>query len=74
MPAAQPSRSSVSNVLGALLAAGLRPGAIRVDADGAFTVEVAGSSTEGSAGHGVKTINETGDACEGEAPSWEDGL
>lgn len=46
MPAASPSKASVANVLAALAAAGLRPSAVHVSADGAFRVEVASSETE----------------------------
>jgi hypothetical protein len=31
----------VSNVIGAIIAAGLQPGAVRVNADGSFCVDVA---------------------------------
>ena len=41
MPAAQPSKSSVSNVIHAMIDAGLQPGAVRVNADGSFCVDVA---------------------------------
>ena len=48
MPAAQPSRSSVSNVIGAIIAAGLKPGAVRVNADGSFCVDVADNLNQAS--------------------------
>ena len=74
MPAAQPSRSSVSNVIHAMIAAGLQPGAVRVNSDGSFSVDVAGNTNE--APSGPKTINKghsiSSDA--DEVPSWEDGL
>ncbi|MDO6799400.1 hypothetical protein [Shimia thalassica] len=38
MPAAKPSKSSIQNVLDAMIAAGLEIGEIRVDANGGFTI------------------------------------
>lgn len=74
MPAAQPSRSSVSNVIHAMIAAGLQPGAVRVNSDGSFSVDVAGNINE--APSGPKSTNKghniSSDA--DEVPSWEDGL
>lgn len=40
MPAARPSQSQISNVIAAILAAGAQPGAIRVERDGSFVVEI----------------------------------
>ncbi|WP_281827581.1 hypothetical protein [Jannaschia rubra] len=36
----------MSNVIGAIVAAGLQPGAIRVHPDGSFSVDVAGNTNE----------------------------
>lgn len=73
MPAAQPSRSSVSNVIGAIIAAGLQPGVVPVHSDGSFTVDVAGNTNEASSGRltpikGLEISAETD-----EALFWEDG-
>lgn len=73
MPAAQPSRSSVSNVIRAIIAAGLQPGVVRVNADGSFSVEVAGNMDEapsGQNGSGSPYSSANAD----EAPEWKDGL
>lgn len=40
MPAARPSQASVSNAIGAIVAAGLVPAEIRVSPDGAFSIEI----------------------------------
>lgn len=42
MPAARPSQASVSNAIGAIVNAGFIPAEIRVSADGAFSIEIAG--------------------------------
>lgn len=39
MSAARPSKASVANVLLAIVAAGLRPGPVRIAPDGSFVVE-----------------------------------
>ncbi len=73
MPAAQPSKSSVSNVISALLAAGLQPGGVRVNADGSFCVDVAGKH-EGTSGGTTVSNRGAVKANDDDAPSWEDGL
>lgn len=72
MPAAQPSKSSVSNVIGAIIAAGLQPGAVRVNADGSFCVDLAGNANQTPSGGRIKD-NGLCAAVSVEAPSWEDG-
>lgn len=73
MPAAQPSRSSVSNVIGAIVAAGFQPGAVRVHPDGSFSVDVAGNTNEAPSGRPVAMNGPSISADADEAPSWEDG-
>jgi len=67
MPAATPSQPKVENVLRAMIACGVQPGAVRVGADGSFSVEAAGSIAPTVAnvadGDGVR---------EDEPPSWDD--
>ena len=74
MPAAQPSRSSVSNVIGAIVAAGFQPGAVRVHPDGSFSVDVAGNSNEAPSGCPIATNGHRKNADADDAPTWEDGL
>ena len=73
MPAAQPTRSSVSNVIHAMIAAGLQPGAVRVNVDGSFVVDVAGNSNEAPSGQSTAITRANVEASADEAPSWEDG-
>ena len=73
MPAAQPSKASVSNVISAIVAAGCLPGAVRVSADGSFTVEVASSSIIAPEGHGANRGDLDTVADAQQPPSWEDG-
>lgn len=40
MPAAKLSKASMTNALDAIIAAGLTPGHVRVDADGSFRVDI----------------------------------
>jgi hypothetical protein len=42
MPAAKPTQAAIRNVIEAMIACGLTPGAVRVQADGGFVVEPAG--------------------------------
>ena len=72
MPAAQPSRSSVSNVISALLDLGLQPGVVRVSADGSFSVDVAGNNAA-PAENAIARKRGSVSANADEAPSWEDG-
>ena len=69
MPAAQPSKASISNVIVALLAAGLTPAAIRVQADGSFDVDLVGGSFAATADQGSRAAGN-----DGEPPRWGDGL
>ena len=69
MPAAQPSKASISNVIGALLAAGLTPAAIRVQADGSFDVDLVGGSFAATADQGSRAAGD-----DGEPPNQKDGL
>lgn len=65
MPAARPSQKSLSNVLGALMAAGLTPGTVHVNADGTFRVEVAAATaSHQDAGSPPEVEND-------EPPTWE---
>jgi len=65
--AARPSQPAVSNVVGALVAAGLRVAAVHVNADGSFRVEVADGSSGASPGFALEeTVRDD------EPPSWED--
>lgn len=73
MPAAQPSRSSVSNVISAIIAVGLQPGVVRVSPDGSFSVDVAGNATEMPTGHDEATNGSRSSANADEAPTWDDG-
>lgn len=73
MPAAQPSRSSVSNVIGAIIAAGLQPGAVHVNADGSFCVDVASNANQAPAGGPTTDNGPCAPRSADEAPSWEDG-
>lgn len=41
MPAATPSQPKVENVLRAMIACGMKPGVVRVEADGSFSVQAA---------------------------------
>lgn len=41
MPAATPSQPKVENVLRAMIACGMKPGGVRVEADGSFSVQAA---------------------------------
>jgi hypothetical protein len=72
MPAAQPSKASVSNVLAAIVAAGLQPGAVVVAADGSFRVDLAGSDVAPSGQGGASGQRKLGPEAD-EAPGWEDG-
>ncbi|MBP0483401.1 hypothetical protein [Sagittula salina] len=40
MPAAKPSQASIGNTIKAIVAAGLTPGAVHVNADGGFHVDI----------------------------------
>ncbi|MFW8634401.1 hypothetical protein [Cribrihabitans pelagius] len=40
MPAAKPSQASIANTIKAIVAADLIPGAVHVDADGGFHVDI----------------------------------
>jgi hypothetical protein len=40
MPAARPSQASITNVIASLVQQGLVPGAVAVDADGGFVVQI----------------------------------
>jgi hypothetical protein len=65
MAAARPSQASIANVIAALSAAGLRPGAIRVNADGSFefqilqAVEAGVGSLQSANANSPKDINES---------------
>jgi len=72
MPATRPSKSSVSSVIGALIAAGLQPGAIRVQADGSFCVDVTSPGVGGPI-FDKKIIAKSVDASASEAPAWGEG-
>ncbi|WP_306131674.1 hypothetical protein [Roseivivax marinus] len=73
MPAAQPSQSRVENVIGAIVAAGLQPAAVHVNADGSFRVEVAGIQASLPQGKpSMKTTSPHG-AGNDALPGWEDG-
>lgn len=74
MPAAQPSRSSVSNVIGAIIAAGFQPGAVRVNADGSFCVDVADNSNQASSELPTENREPGISANADQAPSWKDGI
>lgn len=69
MPAARPSQPAVANVVGALVAAGLRVAAVHVNADGSFHVEVGEPSPSPSMqdefARGRRVRND-------EPPSWDD--
>lgn len=67
MPAATPSQPKVENVLRAMLACGVQPGAVRVGADGSFSVEVAGAiaPAEANVAGGDRVRDD-------EPPSWDD--
>lgn len=67
MPAATPSQPRLENVLKALIACGIRPGAIHVEADGAFRVEAVDMT-----GSHPNPIANTTASTEDEAPSWEE--
>lgn len=69
MPAAHPSKPKVENVLRAMIACGVQPGAVRVAADGSFTVEAAGSSVPAAA-----NVADKEGAREDGPPSWDDVL
>lgn len=73
MPAAQPSRSSVLNVIHAMVAAGLQPGAVRVNVDGSFCVDVAGNFNGAPSGQLARNKGAEVASEDDEAPSWEDG-
>ena len=74
MPAAQPSRSSVSNVIGAIIAVGLKPGAVRVNADGSFCVDVADNLNQASSELPTENSELGIIANADQAPSWKDGI
>lgn len=65
MPAASPSQPKVENVLRAMIACGVQPGAVRVEADGSFSVEaaIAPAASEIADDHGLRND---------EPPSWND--
>jgi len=73
MPAARPSTSSVSNVIGAIIAAGLQPGAVRVNADGSFCVDVAVNANQVPSAGPTTDNRPCAPVSADEAPSWEDG-
>lgn len=73
MPAAQPSKSSVANVIGAIIAAGLQPGAVRVSADGSFCVDVAQTLCTPAAMPENRKTGGGENATEPEVPTWNDG-
>lgn len=63
----------MSNVISAIMAAGFQPGVVRVNADGSFSVEVAGNTNEAPSGQNRSGGQPRG-ANADEAPEWEDGL
>jgi hypothetical protein len=67
MPAATPSQSKVENVLRAMIACGVQPGAVRVGADGSFSVEAAGAIAPAMA-----NVADGGGVRDDEPPSWDD--
>ena len=69
MPAAQPSKSSVSNVIHAMIAAGLQPGAVRVNADGSFCVDVVGNQ-----GEAPKVSSKPSDDGHDSAMTWDEAV
>ena len=54
MPAAKPSKASISNAIAAAKAAGLTPTSIRILPDGSFTVDIAAVELNPAANHKVK--------------------
>jgi len=66
MPAARPSQASVTNTLAALADAGLRPVALHVSPDGAFSVELVCS--DGSSEFVARSDLRNGE----EVLSWDD--
>jgi hypothetical protein len=67
MPAATPSQSKVENVLRAMIACGVQPGAVRVGADGSFSVEAAGAIAPA-----VSNVADGDGVRDDEPPSWDD--
>ena len=66
MSAAKPSQPKVENVLRAMIACGIQPGIIRVDADGSFTVEAVSATVPAVADNaGDKDLSDD------EPPTWE---
>lgn len=66
MSAARPTQSAVSNTISALLAAGLQPAAVHVNADGSFRVELGDFELAGQS-RSMAIVN----AQDG-PPSWSD--
>ncbi|WP_375263280.1 hypothetical protein [Palleronia sp.] len=67
MPAATPSQSKVENVLRAMIACGVQPGVIRVEADGSFTIEAVGAVASAAA-----DVADTEGLRDDEPPAWDD--
>ncbi len=74
MPAAQPTKASISNVLKSLVASGLQPGIVRVHPDGSFSVDIAGNTNEAPTGQ-LATSTKSKAASDAKiACDWEDGI
>lgn len=67
VPAAKPSQPAVANVVGALIAAGLRVASVHVNADGSFCVSVAEATSDRA-----EEFAMTDAVRDDEAPSWDD--
>ena len=73
MPAAQPTKASISNVLKSVVASGLLPGGIRVHPDGSFFVDIAGNKNEAPIAQQTTSMTSKAASTEKVACDWEDG-